>query len=324
MLYPQFVSKQDIIGICAPSAGTGNKLEDYEKALNTLKKYFNILETKHVRCDGIRSADAKTRAEEVMELVKNDKVKMLLCARGGDFLFEILPYIDFEELAKHPKWHMGASDPTSILYCLTTKYDIATLYGLCAKSFDIEHEYIDNALELIQGNLIEQHNFDYYQKPDYDAKEIIYDQKVIYQQNKTNINISGRLIGGCIDVIRNLFSTPYDGTKDFLKRYQNDNIIWFFDNYALCAEDFYLTLLQMKYAGYFANTKAIINGRTIFPSSHTNMSYYEALTKVFDDDTIIINDADIGHTIPRMTLINGAYAYIKSENKKFSINFELK
>ncbi len=324
MQYPQFLNEQDIIGICAPSAGTGNKLEDYEKALNTLKKHFNILETAHVRNDGIRSANASIRALEVMELAKDDKVKMVLCARGGDFLFEILPYLDFEELAKHPKWHMGASDPTSILYCLTTKYDIATLYGLCATSFDINHEYIDNALALMQGKLITQYNFDYYQKPDYEAKEIIYDQKVEYQQNKDNINISGRLIGGCIDVIRNLFNTPYDGTKDFLERYQNENIIWFFDNYALSAEDFYLTLLQMKYAGYFKNTKAIINGRTVFPSTHTNMSYYEALTRVFDDTIIIINDADIGHTIPRMTLINGAYAHILSENKKFSIKFELK
>ena len=79
----------------------------------------------------------------------------------------------------------------------------------------------------------------------------------------------------------------------------------------------------MKYAGYFEGTKAIINGRTIFPSSFTGMSYFEAL-RLAVDNVAIINDADIGHTIPRMTLINGAYATINAKNENFTIIFELK
>lgn len=323
MHYPDFLQPNDMIGICAPSAGVGSKLENYEIAYNALNKHFTIKETSHVRVDGLRSASAVVRANEVMELAEDPMVKMVLCARGGDFLFEILPHLDFEKMAKNPKWYMGASDPTSMLYCLTTKFDIATLYGLSASSFDVEHEYITNGIKLMQGNLIAQHNYIYYQKPDYNAKKIIYDQKVCYQLNQPSIHLSGRLIGGCIDVIRNIINTPYDGTKAFINRYKNDGIIWFFDNYGLSAEDFYLTLLQMKYAGYFEGTKAIINGRTIFPSSFTGMSYFEAL-RLAVDNVAIINDADIGHTIPRMTLINGAYATINAKNENFTIIFELK
>lgn len=323
MRYPEFLQPNDTIGICAPSAGVGNKLEDYKKAYHNLSEHFAIKETAHVRTNGLRSASAKVRAEEVMELAEDPTVKMILCARGGDFLFEILPHLDFAKMAKNPKWYMGASDPTSMLYCLTTKFDIATLYGLSASSFDIEHEYTANGIKLMQGNLITQHNYAYYQKPDYNAKQIIYDQKVCYQLNQPHINLSGRLIGGCIDVLRNIINTPYDGTKAFIERYKNEGIIWFFDNYGLSAEDFYLTLLQMKYAGYFEGTKAIINGRTIFPSSFTGMSYYEALTSAIEN-VAIINDADIGHTIPRMTLINGAYATITAKNENFTIIFELR
>ncbi|MCI5774147.1 MAG: LD-carboxypeptidase [Erysipelotrichaceae bacterium] len=323
MYYPRFPQKGETIGICAPSAGVGNSLEGYQLALQQLSQFFQIKETAHVRSNGVRSTDAKTRAQEVMELFADENCQMVICARGGEFLFEILPEIDFTLLTQHPKWFLGASDPTSLLYCLTTKYDIATLYGQSATSFDVKHKYLDDCLQLMQGQLITQTNYDFYQKPDYEATTIVYDQKVSYLQNQDEIMLSGRLIGGCIDVIKNIINTPYDGTLDFINRYQNDGIIWFFDNYALSAEDFYLTILQMKYAGYFQHTKAIINGRTVFPASFTGLTYFEAL-KMALPDIAIISEADIGHTKPRMTLINGSYATICAKNKTFTINFELK
>ena len=96
-----------------------------------------------------------------------------------------------------------------------------------------------------------------------------------------------------------------------------------FDNYALSAENTYRTLLQFKYAGYFKNTKAIIFGRICFESSETGMTYEEAYQLALDDMDYVYN-ADVGHTYPNMTIINGAIATLTVKNKKGSVKLELK
>ena len=117
--------------------------------------------------------------------------------------------------------------------------------------------------------------------------------------------------------------TPYDGTKEFIERYKDDGIIWYIDNYALSAESLYRTLLQMKYAGYFKHTKAIIIGRVCFESSETGMTYQECYEKALENIDYVY-DADIGHTNPKMTLINGAIINIEVKDKKGVISFESK
>ena len=138
----RILKKKDTIGICAPSAGVGKKIPSYEKSLQQLQQHFSIIETKSVRVNNLRSNTAEIRAKELHEVFENKDVQLVLCASGGDFLFEILPYVDFDKLTKNPKWLMGYSDPTSLLYTLTTKYDIATLYGCNGGSYDIHHPYL--------------------------------------------------------------------------------------------------------------------------------------------------------------------------------------
>lgn len=62
-------------------------------------------------------------------MFKNKDINMIICALGGKFLIEILPYIDFDIINNNLKLIAGFSDPTGLLYPITTKYDIATIYG---------------------------------------------------------------------------------------------------------------------------------------------------------------------------------------------------
>lgn len=324
MKYPNFIKEKECMGICAPSAGVGKKLEDFSKAIESLQQTFSIKESESVRINNVRSNSAKIRGDEFNELILDSSVKMITVAAGGDFLFEVLPYIDFEACIQNPKWVMGYSDPTSILYTLTTKYDIATIYGCNAGTYSSSHKYIDHNLEIIQGNLITQDSYKNYQlTKDWldDINE--YNGEVKWESNKDDIEVEGRCIGGCIDVLQNLFATKFDGTKDFIERYKEDGIIWYFDNFAMSAENFYRTLLQMKYADYFKYTKAIIVGRVCFESNETGMSYEEALALALEDIPYIYN-ADIGHVSPKMTLINGANMHLSYKDHKGKITFTLK
>lgn len=329
MLYPKFIKKNETIGICAPSAGVGRKLESFDLSLSQLHTAgFQTYETKGVRLDNLRGGSAKERVKELTELLQNPEIAMILCASGGDFLIEMLPYFDFDEICKHPKWIMGASDPTSLLFPITTKYDVATMYGLNAGAFDQSelHPSLCNAIDMMQGKNIVQTSFDFYEPTS--VKNWLGDYQLcepVHWLNPYHCHkIQGRLIGGCLDALKDLLGTPYDGTQAFIQRYQKDGIVWYFDIYSMSAENVYRTLLQMKSMGYFETTCGILVGRVLFESSETGMNYEEAFMNVFENTPLILN-ADIGHTAPKITLINGAIIDVTMDQEdQAKITFKLK
>lgn len=326
MLFPKFIKKGQTIGICAPSAGVGHKINDYLTSIEYLKKVgFHLLETKSVRLDALTGGSKEERGKEFNELVCNDAVNMIGIAAGGDFLYDCLPYVDFKAILEHPKWVMGMSDPTSILYTITTKYDVATIYGMNVGQYD-QHQLdcVQDNLEIIQGRKTTQQQYPHYlSKPTFEVDEIIYDKPTEYLSNCPKINVSGRCIGGCIDVLKDIIGTPYDGTKEYIERYQEDGLIWYFDNYSLSSENLYRTLLQFRYAGWFHNTKAILIGRTCIENTDTGLDYQDGIFKALDGIPVI-SQVDVGHTYPHFTMINGALMSLTYENQDLKFTFEYK
>lgn len=327
MLYPKFLKDNSTIGIVAMSSGVGSRIEEFERSISTFKNLnYNLIETDSVRNEGIASNTADVRGEEFNSLINNNDIDMIINAAGGDLCLETLPYIDFNNVVNNKKWIMGASDPTSILYVLTTGYDLATLYGFNATSFDDRplHKCQENALDIIKGNLVKQSGFDYYESKPFTSDIRQLDQPIKWETINGDFKTSGRIIGGCVDVLRNLLGTPYDYTTKFIEKYKDDGIIWYLDNFALTVEDFYLSLLQMKMAGWFKYTKAVILGRVMFPKNfNENFEYKDALIKIFNDIPMV-TEACVGHVFPKMVIINGSYATVECENNTGSITFELK
>lgn len=355
MIFPSFLSKTNktTIGICAPSAGVGHKIDSFEKSLDALKSAgFKYFETKSVRNIGEKASSAEVRAKEVNELVLNDDIGIILSASGGDYCMEVLPYINADNFLTNPKWVCGSSDPTNVVYYLTTKLDIATIYGVNAGSFDWSplHEFQKNAIAILKGNLVEQSSFDYYDASRSWSDNISLDTKVYWETlPKAPVDVSGRLIGGCSDCISNLIGTPYDGTSDFVDKYAEEGIIWYFDPFETSSISFHLLMLKMKYAGYFRGATAIIIGRVMLPQ-HFGASNSSSESKINqeqpdsnetatldnivssslmnelsnDFDIPIVLNADIGHVKPSMTLINGSYAHLYVNNGKATLSMSLK
>ena len=93
MKYPKFLTKNAKIGVVALSAGVGDYIEDYKKSLANLEaRDFGIVETASVRNSGDVSNTKEIRAAELDKLVTDADVDFIMCASGGDFLIEILPY----------------------------------------------------------------------------------------------------------------------------------------------------------------------------------------------------------------------------------------
>lgn len=337
MIYPEFIKKGDTIGVTAPSAGCENEmdLKRLDLAKNNLKNMsFEIIETANCRTnENGRSSSEEERGKQFNNLIKDNDVKAIINLAGGDFLLEMLPYIDFKLIKQNTKWIQGYSDPTGILYPITTNLDIATVYGDNFKAFAMDpmHKSLKNNLELLEGNRVIQESFDMYEN---ERKELItgneqynLTQKVkwVNLQDENEIKIKGRIIGGCIDVLLSLIGTEFDGTSKFIEKYKDDGILWYFDNCELTSEQIIRAMWQFKQLGYFKYTKGIIWGRTGIEKSYYDISFKDAIKQSISDLNVpIILEADIGHKPPRMTIINGAIAYITSSKGKGSIKFEMK
>lgn len=329
MIYPDFLKENDLIGVTAPSAGLDEAhLTGYLRSLEHFHaRGWQVTETANVRLPDMPSSSGQQRAKEFKGLAQDSRVKMVWCAAGGDFLVEMLPYTDFEALRANPKWVQGYSDPTGLLFPLTTKYDVATIYGLNAGGYDMAqlHPALENSLELLAGRIPVQHSFDLWQpvdaapRPDGGYQTT---RPVCWQTPNGAIEASGRLLGGCLDVIDILRGTDFIDVPGFVKRYESDGVIWYFDVFAMTAEQVFYSLWSMKQAGWFSTAKAFVFGRVMFPGGMM-LNYEQAVRRALGDVPFAL-EADIGHVKPCFTLINGALGRISVKNGKATLEMELK
>ena len=326
MIYPKWLKQGDTIGITAPSSGVPlDQTEEIILAEKNLKlSGFEIKETESVRSGNDPSAAPEIRAQEWAELVMDDQVKLILCAKGGDFLYEMLPYTDIASLLENPKWVQGYSDPTGLLYGITTCLDMATIYSHNATGFamnDMHRSMVEN-IDLWKGDLTEQYSFDLYEAKRADSMDG-YDlsNPVYWETPNGDVDVTGRLIGGCMESLLDLIGTPYENTLDFIKRYKKDGMIWYFDIFSMPAESVYRTLLHMKACGWFEGAKGFIFGRVVFPGTYVDMSYEQAVTGALGRGIPVVMEADVGHVNPRMSFVNGCVAHLEAKEGRGKMTY---
>ena len=329
MKYPEFIKKGDCIAVTAPSLGfiKEEQIKEYDNAIKNIKNMgFEFIETENVRyCERGRSSSAETRAKQFMQVWENENVKSIIFAKGGDFACEVLDYLDFDKFKKTaPKWLQGFSDITNFGFVFTTNLDIATIYGENVRDYGMTEPFktLTDSIKLMQGEKVIQESFGACEPAD-DEREIFESYNLSKKSDWKNLNgeekihFSGRCIGGCFDVIVNLIGTKYDKIKDYIKKYKDDGIVWFFDIYEMSTPQVFCHLWQMKNAGYFENCKGIIFGRPIYLREDYELNLSDVIKDAIGDLNLpIILDADIGHIPPQMPIINGAILDIECKNGK--------
>jgi len=314
MIYPDYLKDDDIIGMTACSAGVGDKLEEYLGGVDNFKKQgFKIIETNNVRNKGIVSASRKERVEEFTSLVLEKDVKLIQIVAGGDFLYDIISMIDFNLIKDNVKWVCGSSDPTSLLFIITTMLDIATIYTPCNVS-GFNQRKLDisllNYFKIIKGYKVIQEKREKYELNCLkDSLEYNLDTSNEWIR-QGNVNVTGRIIGGCLECLKDVIGTKHDYVKEFIQKYKDRGIIWYFDIFSMTSEGVYNTLLQFKNAGWFDYTRCILIGKVKYPSSFSGLSYEEAIGNALEGIPYIYK-FDIGHVKPSMTIINGSLVRIK-------------
>ncbi len=336
MKYPKFLEENSTLGITAVSNGIVDemKVKRLNYAIeNFQKRGFKVIETEDVRTDFLgKSAPSDIQAKELESLYRDKNVDAIFCAAGGDFLVEALPFVNFDVIKNNPKWIQGYSDPTALLFTITTNLDIATLYGnnVCAFAMNEWHKSLLDNFKILLGKEIIQNSFDKYENNSveyiignegYNLDSIVHWDVISGQE----VNTSGRIIGGCIDTISDLFGTKYDNVINFIEKYKSDGIVWYFDNAELSSESLIRTLWKFRENGWFKYTKCILFSRIIEEKSFYGISYSGAIKEVLKDlDISVVINCDFGHVAPRMTIINGSIAMIKVFDGKGEIKFTLK
>ena len=337
MLYPKFLKENDTIGVPAPSdaARDAKKANKYKHAIKYFEEngYKLKLSKNLFNSNMARSSDAKTRGKEVNEMFKDKNIDFILCASGGEFLVECLPYIDFNLIKDNPKFVAGFSDPTGILFPITTKYDIATIYGNNFGSFGVEKfskSHYD-FLDLINGKKFDFKSYPLYEeeKPETvtGLEPFNLTKRVKWKTlDGKDIELKGRIIGGCFDLVSELMGTKYDGMKEFNERYKKDGIIWFFDNCELSMEETIRTLWKMNEFDYFKYCKGVIFGRFGIESSYIGYD----VKKCLEDSVLgklkipVIYDADLSHKAQCLPILIGSIATVSCVKNKGTISFEMK
>lgn len=338
MRYPENLKKGDTIGICAPSDGISEpkKIEKLNKAIMHLEEMgYKIIETKSVRNSNKgRSNTAEIRAKEFMELWENDDVKLIISATGGDFLCEMLEYLDWEKIKTlKPKWMQGYSDNTGISFLFNTMLEIPTMYCQTIKDYAMRplHRNLTDALAIEEGKNVIQNSFEKYEgtwqgeeNPNFTYNLT---EKVEWKNicGGKEIVMKGRSIGGCLDSIQCYIGTKYDNVKNYIEKYKNDGIIWFLECFEMGTADLYRFLWQMKNSGYFKYCNGIIFGRPLFIRNDYDISFNQTIIDVLGDLNIpIITNADIGHVPPQLAIVNGAILEITSKDGKGKVETYLK
>ena len=175
-----------------------------------------------------------------MELYTNPDIKAIIFLEGGDFACDILEYLDFNEISNlEPKWIMGYSDCTTLVLTLTTICDIATIYGPNFKSFGMKnlHTSLLNSLRLMKNEEFIQSSYEKCEKlQPFDEKNednnpyyefnLTENVKWINLKNEDEIQVKGRCLGGCIDILReDIIGSQFDKLKDYCEKYKEDGII---------------------------------------------------------------------------------------------------
>jgi muramoyltetrapeptide carboxypeptidase len=132
-IMPPLLSTGDTVGIVAPASHIPRANEEYlEQGLERVRQMGfhvkcspSLLERKHLYLAG----KDQERADELMAMFLDPKVKAILCSRGGYGAQRLIPYLDADRIRRHPKPLVGCSDITVLLIYLLQQCHVVPFHG---------------------------------------------------------------------------------------------------------------------------------------------------------------------------------------------------
>ena len=334
MIKPKMLKKGDKIAIVSLSwGGLGDKnlIHKYYIAKERLENDFSLeVVTMPNALKGTEYIynHPDKRAKDLMDAFKDDSIKGIFCAIGGDDTIRLLPYIDYEIIKNNPKIFMGYSD-TTVNHFMMNKAGLVSFYGPSimaefgeyVKMFDYTKEAVNNILfndcKNYEIKSSEVWSSDYLE---WDEKNINTSKKLIkelhgYEILQGNGVITGKLLGGCIDVFPMIVGTEIWPAKEEWK----DKIL-LIETSDDRPNPIYITyyLRNLGALGIFDEIKGIIVGKPQAEQYYYEYKeVYKKVLKEFNKEMLpVLYNVNIGHSEPIGILPLGTEIEVDFDKKK--------
>ncbi|HFI2431707.1 TPA: S66 peptidase family protein [Streptococcus suis] len=312
------IKKVDHIRVVSPSSSI-ERIGGFEANLAAKEKLeelgFKLSFSEHYfENDMFYSAPIASRVADLEAAFADESVDAILTTIGGFNSNELLPYLNFDLIVRHPKIFCGYSDTTALLNAIYAKTGMPTYMGPAYSSFKMVQAQQYQTEAWLKA--VTQDSYELTPSPEWssdawylpDAPRTFYPTEwKVYNPGQA----SGTAIGGNLSTFALLHGTEFAPKPEkyilFLEEAEEDHYTEFTRHFA--------ALLQN-----YPNPQAVLIGR--FPKE-TKMTE-EILLAILDKHPIlktipVLYDLDFAHTQPLFTITIGGQVELDAET--FSIRF---
>ncbi|RRQ89679.1 S66 family peptidase [Streptomyces griseofuscus] len=317
--YPRPLRPGDRVGVTSPSSGVAEPLRArLDVAVEEIER--RGYEVVVGRCmDGTThiSAPAAERAAELTQMLTDPAVRAVVPPWGGELAIDLMPHLDFEAIGRaEPTWLVGYSDMSTLLAPLTLLTGVATVHG--NNLMDTPYRVPEGLLSWLdivaapQGEPFTQTPPGRHRTGGWDdwtrapgTAEFTLDGAGGWRRldGEGDVEVQGRLIGGCIETVAPLAGSRYLDTTRFAGA---EPLLV----YVEACEDNALIIARhlhgMRLAGFFDRAAAVLVGRTHAPDAPTLTQDAAVLDALGPLGVPILADVECGHVAPYLPLVNGA------------------
>jgi len=330
---PRQLKKGDNLAIISPSWGGPSVFPHiYEEGLSNLKDFgFNIIEFPTAKMDARKLYEnPQIRAEDINNAFADSNIHGIISTIGGSDSIRILKYLDITTIKENPKFIMGYSDFTTIntylnINGLVTFNGPAIMAGLSQlKSFTQDYKkYVSDYLFLPKNEHIIPEFATYSDGyPDWMNKNNVgmvntpkKNEGAHYLQGSGVF--SGKLFGGCIEVLEMMKGTDFWPARGFWK----DKILFLeTSENKPSIENVEYWLRNYGVMGVYDEISGILFGRARDYSDEEKENLDDAIISIIKNEfgkpkLPIVSNLNFGHTDPQIILPLGINFEIDIDKK---------
>jgi len=263
----------------------------------------------------------RRRTAELMAMLTDPSIKAVIPPWGGANAIEVLAMLDFEEVAAaEATWFIGYSDVSTVLTPLTLLTGVTTLHGnnLMDTPYRVPTSLLPwlDIVTLSAGSEFSQRPAGVHRVNDWDdwtirpeVTEHVWNGHGGWRrldEHRSRIEVTGRMIGGCIETLSALVGTRFLGVADFVEEYAPNGLIVYVESGTGEPARIRQGLELLRAGGFFASANGILVGRTRSPDPGQSEQVRATLDAIGDLDVPIVGDVECGHVPPHLPIVNGA------------------
>ena len=333
MIKPEMLEKGDKVAVVSLSAGILGD-EEYLHKFDIAKERLAEMGLELVAMpNALKGKDfiyehPEARAQDLMDAFKDPTIKGIITAIGGDDTIRLLPYIDFDVIKNNPKIFMGYSD-TTVNHLMMNKAGLVSFYGPCIMVEIAEYvkmfDYTKNAIESILFQDAEGYEVESSKEWTKDfipwGIENINKQRSLipethgYEVLQGSGVVTGKLLGGCIDVFPMVLGTSIWPS---LEEWKDKILLIETSEEKLTPTYLHYYLRNLGAQGILSVIKGIIVGKPqeeVYYDEYKEV--YKAVMKEFHlEDLPILYNVNIGHSSPIGILPLGTDVQVDFDKKR--------